>query len=506
MANLWGRISMATIAATTAFVRTWNDPQGMAVRDQFEAQVALYDYRWHLYQNSVFDGALLWANYLHKYGLYRHIRPIYNPTRRLVDFYAGIVYPGVLAIDGKKLPDGTSLAIPLADDVPPALRNAIGQLWQWSNWQTGKGLFVRYGAALGDVAVEVVDEVDRGKVTFDVLWPGLVKELKLDATGNVKRYVLEYEAVDDNGKSYTYRKEVDDETIAEFKDGELFQYDESIDAERANPYGFAPLVWCKHTDLGGDHGIPAIRNVSKIDELNEIASHAHDRAHAVLSSPIMVGGDNVSSLTDAATESKRPATSELANKTSARESVKILKSPNGSMSTIDLPEGEALNYIAKLLEEVEHDHPELTMYNELRAMSQVTGPGAERMIGDAGSYIQDARANYDTQTIKLHQMAIAIAGWRANSGAWGRDLSRQQAAFAPYTLESYAKGDLDFEIMPRPIVPLGKLTPDEQRALMEQGDRGYRDQTKVTLALGGDEQEAAALEAERTPPVPQTPT
>lgn len=494
---------MATLAAATAFRRTWSDPDGIMARQQYAAQQSIYEYRWHLYNNSIFDDAATWYAYRRRYGLYRYIRPLYNPTTRLVDFYAGIVYPGVLAVDAKNLPDGTPLAIPLADDIKPALRNAIGQLWQWSNWQTGKSLMVRYGAALGDVAVEVIDEVDRGKVTFDILWPGWVTALELDGTGNVKSYALEYDATDENGKEYTYRKEVDGARIAEYRDGELYQYDPLIDAERVNPYGFAPMVWCKHTDVGGNYGRPAIRNVNKVDELNEMASHAHDRAHAVLSSPILVAGEGVQSLDSTVTEAKRQATQDLTNPSGGRESVKILKANNGALSTVDLPEGEALNYMTKLLAEIEEDHPELTMYKQLREMSQVTGPGAERMIGDAAAYIVDARANYDMQSIKLFQMAIAIAGWRANSGAWGRTLTQQQLAFKPFDLQSYAAGELDFEIEPRPIVATSKLSADEQRALMDAGDRGYASHVWVSDQITGDgkaqmaqvEQEQAAQQS-----------
>lgn len=500
MANLWGRFSMATQAAAYAFRRAWNDPGGMATRQHFQTQLQAYEYRWHLYQNSIFDDVTTWQAYRRQYGLYRYIRPIYNPVRRLVDFYAGIVYPGVLATDGKKLPDGTPLAIPLAQDIDPQLAGAIGQLWQWSNWQTGKNLMVRYGAALGDVAVEVVDEVDRGKVTFDIIWPGMITELDLDATGNVKRYAIEYDAEDDEGNAYTYKKEVDSRTIAEFRDGELWQYDENIDAERPNPYGFAPLVWCKHTDLGGDHGSPAVRNIGKIDELNEIASHAHDRTHAVLSSPMVVSGKGVQALTSEALEAKRAATADMTNPVAGRESVKVFKAEEGgAVSAVQLPEGEAMGYMEKLLAEIEDDHPELTMYNELRAMSQVTGPAAERLIGDAAAYIQDARANYDTQSIKLFQMAIAIAGWRANTGAWGSSLTRQQQAFASYDLTSYNAGALDFEILPRPLIPsVGKST-DEKRVLMEAGERGFMPREKVIEELGGDPAtDMAKIEVDQT--------
>lgn len=496
MATIWGRFSMATMAAAGTFRRVWADPYTLTTRNQFSSDSNLYAYRWHLYQNDIFEDSTAWAAYRRAFGLYRYIRPVYNPVRRLVDFYAGIVYPGVLAQDGKRLPDGTPLAIPLAQDIDPKLREAIGQLWQWSNWQVGKNLFVRYGAALGDVAVEVVDEVDRGKVTFDIIWPGLIADLELDTTGNVKRYAIEYDAEDEAGKAYTYRKEVDGDWIVELKDGEPYQYDESIDAERRNPYGFAPLVWCKHTDLGGDHGAPAVRNIGKIDELNELASHAHDRAHAVLSSPILVAGKGVQALNSSALEAKRPATQDASDPTAGRESVKILKADDGSMSTVQLPEGEALNYMDKLLSEIEHDHPEVVMYNKLREMSQVTGPGAQSLVGDTAAYVQDARANYDTQSIKLFQMALAIAGWRANSGAWG-SLSRQQQVFTPFSLESYAAGELDFEIDVRPLIPSVKLTPDEQRAEMEKAERGFATRAKTVEALGGEASDLAAIDEER---------
>jgi hypothetical protein len=149
--------------------------------------------------------------------------------------------------------------------------------------------------------------------------------------------------------------------------------------------------------------------------------------------------------------------------------------------------------MTKLIEEIEEDHPELTMYQQLRSMSQVTGPAAERLVGDAASLIDEARSNYDTQSIKLFQMAVAIAGWRANTGAWGNSMSSQQQAFAPFDLESYNQGRLDFEIAARPIVPSMKLSPDEQRAAMEAAERGFKTRAQVVEALGGDPNTDLAL-------------
>lgn len=480
--------------------RAWHDPASIQNRSAYATRTDQYDYLWHWYSGSLFDRLSDWAGYKNSYGLYRQIRAIHNPVERLVDFYAGIIYPGVLAEDGRELPDGVPLAIPLADDTAPELRTAIGQLWQWSNWQVGKSTMCRYGAALGDVFVEIVDEVDRGKVTFDILWPGWVSDLDLDPQGNVKGYTLEWEYEErtnsTNTQTFTYKKTVDDEAIRTYRNNELFEYDE-VPSERDNLYGFAPAVWAKHRDVGYDHGQPALRpsGIVKLDEANSLASHLLDREHQLLAAPIVVSGDNVQSL---ASPAKRGATADLSVPSEDREILKIITAgANGSVHTIVLPEGEVLNHIAQLLDQVEKDHPELTLFDQLRAMSQVTGPGAERLIGDAIIPIQDARANYDQQSIKLFQMATAIAGWRAQSGAWGRSLTRQQQAFLPFNLDSYQRGDLDFTIMPRSLLPESSMERI-QRERMEQSLEADRAGGAGAQAI---ERRITEVEQEETVPV-----
>jgi hypothetical protein len=56
-------------------------------------------------------------------------------------------------------------------------------------------------------------------------------------------------------------------------------------------------------------------------------------------------------------------------------------------------------------------------------------------------------------------MWLAIAGMRANEGRFGwSNLSRRQAAWLPFDLESYRKGHLDFSIQDRGVV---LPTPEE---------------------------------------------
>ena len=88
------------------------------------------------------------------------------------------------------------------------------------------------------------------------------------------------------------------------------------------------------------------------------------------------------------------------------------------------------------------------------------------------------RAQYDSATIKLCQMGIAIAGWRLSTGAWPQP-NRQQAVFAGYDLGSYRAGDLDMAIRSRPLFPPSEneLIAAERRArLTLDADQRYYSQ------------------------------
>ena len=418
---------------------------------------------WAYYDNSAFEDQPAWAAYKATYRLYRQIRSLYNPTRRLVDFYVSAVYPGTLTRDGAPLPDGVPIAIPLAPDTDPALRAACGQLWSWSRWQSGKSVFVRFGAVCGSVLIEVCDEVDDGCVRIAPVWPGLLDDLALDDDGSVAHYTLSYRATDEQGTPYTFRKEVDAQQIRTYQDGVPTGSDGNP-ASYPNPYGFVPAVWCKHRDLGTTWGAPAMHgSYGKVDELNSLASHVHDQVHKVIGAPAVLAGDGgiAPLLGKQQKDGKRPPQSDWADPLDAdREGVLLLRAPAGT--TVhplvgDLNLGEAAATMAMLQTEIESDHPELAMYRELRAMSQITGPAANRVMGDTAGLLQEAQANYDLATSTICCMAVAIGGWRAARGDWGETLTPQQAVFAPFTLDEFRAGALSLDIMPRPLVPATDL-------------------------------------------------
>jgi hypothetical protein len=457
---------MAARAAIAAF----RNPQPASSAESIRSRLNLL---WAYYDNSAFDSVAAWASYRSNHVLYRNIRSIYNPTRRLVNFYVAQVYPGVLSEDATNLPDGIQIAIPFSEDTDDELKTAIAQFWQWSNWQSNNKLMVRYGGATGSCLVEIVDNVERGKITTAVRWPGLLADLAkdespslvLDDVGNVKFYALEYETTDEKGQTYTYRKEVSQESIKEWRD-------ETV-TEEENPYGFVPAVWCKHIDEGwgvdgeGVYGAPAISgSIGKIDELNGLASHTHDHIDKVIESPGIISSDGgvglIQEQASAIATARRAAVDEFAT-ASARSSLKtlqrlLMKAPKGASwvpLTGNLDPEKVIPSMDRLLLEIEHDFPELGMYQELRKMSQVTGPGAARMMGDVYSRVLEVSSNYDTQSIKLFQMAAAIGGFRfrENRDGW-RMRTEAQAKFQFFDLDSYAQGDLNMAIMPRPLIPL----------------------------------------------------
>lgn len=475
--------------ATQAFMRTYAHPEEEAAQAAFAARSASYDTLWAYYTNEAFTDLARWQAYRSRHRLYRNHRSLYNPTRRLVDFYAGAIYPGMVTAAPDRYGDAARLAYPLADATPPALRNALDVLWQWSNWQSTKGVLTRWGAALGDVLIEAVDDLEREKVLPALVWPGHVADLTLDPTGNVKAYRLEYKAVDEREQSYTYAKAVDGDWFRVFREREPVQ-------EWRNEYGFVPAVWVKHADVGGQHGQPALRGIEKVDELNGLVSQAHDNLRKMMGAPLIVASEGV--LSPLYGDEKRGGTAEA--QALGRDEAELLNvwrvAGSANILSVPLDPQAVLGWVERLLGEIEHDHPELTFYQQLRGMGEVSGVAASRLMGDVEGLVLDAQSAYDMQCTKLFQMCIAIAGWRVNTRAWGRaqGLTRAQEVFRPFGLDSYAAGDLDFTILPRPLVPMNekeRMEMERERLALD-GDRSAREETRGLAASVAERLRSAA--------------
>ena len=448
-------------AGVRAAREAWSDPQG---NYNWEAsdRAAFYDLQWDYFSNLVWERLADWATDVKVYRRYPNIKSLYNPVFRTARFYMQEVYPGVLDLPGITLPKGVPSAIPLAQDTDDDMKAAIGQLWQWSNWQVGKDTVVLYDSVLGNCLVEILDQRDRGKVTWDIWWPGHVKDLEVDR-GDVKMFHVEKLVQERDaqgkytGKSYRWGKRVDRERITYYRDGDPYNYGPG--AVLDNVYGFVPACWFRFYDFGELFGQPAIfGSLNKVDRLNDLASMLHDQIAKIVRSPVILAGGSPTPGSAASTAKKleEANTTELARRRATAETgdtggqIEVVTLPQGS-SAISLPINEA-NIIAAMehqLAEIEKDHPEMVTYQMLRERN-ISGVAAREMLGDVNGMLLGVSAGHDMQMVKLHQMSLAIAGENIRTGVW-TNLTSQQALFGPYSLSSYAAGDLDHSIVPRQL-------------------------------------------------------
>lgn len=477
-----GRMSRITIALRSSFSSVFGLLRRLVIRPEdveggsVLGQQPSFTLLWSYYDGTAFDNIGVWSAYRGQNRLYRAMRLLYNPTRRVCDFYAQHVYPGYLAADVSDLPEGVTLAIPLADTVTPDVRTALDVLWSWSNWEVKKNLMVRYGSIAGSVLVEVMDDVDNGMVYLNVVWPAMVSYLDLDPTGVVMAYVIQYMARNDDGTYYHYRKNVDADGIAYFKDDQPFDYGEGETSDL--PYGFIPAVWIKHRDLGTNYGAPAIHAViGKIDELNSLASHIHDQIHKVIGAPVVLWSTGkIGNLFSAKGQEKDGVTQPTDTPDLVREGILMLAGPTGGK--VDSLAGnlqlhEAAEHLTMLLGEIEQDLPEVSMYRELRAMSQVTGPAASRIMGDVVANMDEASTNYDQGSARVFKMALAIGGMRASAGDWG-PLTSEQSAFLPFTLEDLHTGSIPVKITPRALIQMSEVEKLELEQLRDSVKAGVQ--------------------------------
>lgn len=507
------------------FWKSWGNPeQALDVEDQSLRQER-YRRLWDLYTGIAFEDRAAWSNYMRANGLYRQTRQIFDHVFPLVEFYVAHVWPGTLAGDGLTLPDGVPNAIPLGKDTDRQLAAAIGQLWTWWNWQQNKDILVRYTAAVGEMLVELIDDTEKGKITANLVWPGFVRQIELDESGNVKAYVIEYEAWDSEREEFfRYRREVDKASFRTYRNDAPYDYrafarpDESRDrlptfdradgmaadhAEIENPYGFVPACWFRHIPTLGVRGEPACwSTLSQLDELNSLLSHLLDKAHVNLEAPVIVSGNVTAGTLKRAFQSiygsvKRTFTDELEDDRADRETLNVLQGPQGtSVSTIDLRMTDALAVVERIARAIEQKVPEVTLYERLRSMSQLTGPSVIPLLSDVANKASTIASGYDRQLVKLMQMGVAMAGWRANEamGGW-RSLTNAQRKFLPFNLDSFARGDLDVDIVPREIIPISAI--DRARLVIAQKTvLPSMPETKVGELLGFNVDDVAAWVAQ----------
>lgn len=503
--SIWRRI-VSTFAATKEAWETYERTTG------YDDMAARYAERWAIYAGNAYDNAMLRNLRRISPAIYQNTSLVWKHSKGVVNFYAAHTYQGGLSTDGKRLADGTLGAIPIMpevddDEQEANLRRGIGELNKKWNWSQKKSQAPKMAAILGDVLEEIIDDVPSRSVYPQLIWPGYVTHLELDARDNVQAYTLEYDISEEreNGsvQQYRFRKEVTPDEFRYYRDDAPWSDpDGHGGAVQPNPYGFVPAIWSRHESGWDERGIAATDSTRQaLHLINSFLSHGIDHQRKVFFAPVLVKGKVFRPGTTSLDLSRAPRVTNRDGQYTKPASVyaetfdMLAADENASLEAMNFDVGKTLEFIKELKDGVLAEEPEGTFYQELRQMGDVSGVAAERLLGDSVSKAREVRAGHDIQTVKRYQMALSIGGYRANRGDWGaRDqMTRFQAAFLPYDLDSYDRGAMDFTIADRPII----LPTERDRvelAIAKRRDLGLPLKTALREGRYTDDEIAVILE------------
>jgi hypothetical protein len=443
--------------------RQFQDPESETRDLTREQRADVYRTAWFYYRNRMFSRGIDWSYLLAQKELYKLTRPIYNPVTRIVDFYVDNIW------QNPRNEDFESLATPVSEKADEVLLSAIAQLDQWGNFLSEQQKIKRYAAATGNVLIELVDDLEREKVTHKTVWASFVTDIQLNLSGDVTAYTLEYSIYDrDLQRDYTFRKEVTKESFSYFRDDKPFVPEGKTAEVETNIYGFCPAVWIRHTDDGGDFGIPACQSFDKVDDLFEMAALLHDNIGKEINSGKVLGMEEPDSI--------KVITGGTMNKDGSMNPIdprldRVILATKGAVSMADLSGqlklNEARPYLENLLKSFDDDYPELQAASIIRENSQLSGAALERMLTPAQNRLDGAQAGYNQQLIKLRQMQLAVAGMRSRSD-W-KSRTPQQDLFRNFDLTSYGRGDLDFQLKRSTLVQMDES--EAETVLMQKAQR-----------------------------------
>lgn len=426
----------------------------------YMARLLRYEVFWSLYEQNVYRKIHLWAEALKEdYDLYSAVRSVYSPAYRIGEFWAEHLFGGVLdpeAGDGTKRPS----AIPIRTDNPD-LRSVIARVWRWSNWQSQKDVFTRFGGVMGDVGLAVVDDPGRKQVYLKPIHPRIMRDVAKDPQGNVKGYTFEERRPDPRadrplewanevtynevctraGRSVRFQTFLDEDP----HDWRDYAYTDSprVGDDWTEGYGFVPLVVVQHRDMGLEWGWSEYQpSLSKMMELDELVSKLHDQIRKLVECPFLFAG--VGSAEDLAPYYPAPTEDDPAPERT-RWPVFYAQDPKANATPLVAPLDikAVADQALSVLRGLENDHP------ELRADGTDLGDASGRARRVAREQVEarvvSRRAGYDDALVRALKMAVSIGAMKGYPG------------FEAFDAGSYERGDLDFSVGDRPVFAVDAL-------------------------------------------------
>jgi len=458
--SYFDRLWSATMAGYKAFQARMMGTD-LLVSDNFtafESRKLRYAILWAMYENTAYDRMHTWAAaYKNTYGLYKYVRNIYNPSYRVGEFWKAHLLGGTLDLnagDGSQVP--SCLPIVTTDD---NLREAISQVWRWSNWQFKKDILGLWGSILGDGVLKINDRPDKGRVYMQVVHPGKLKDIELDEWGNVKNYILEERRPDPRngrkGSTVTYRevatRDGDAVVYQTYLDDTLYAWSPDQGAEWTEDYGFVPMVVFQHNNVGLDFGWSELYpGLSKYREVDDQASKLHDQIRKIVGAPMLMAGVSkpksaVRVEGETPSEDKpEPGREELPYIYTDKENAKAIP------IVADLNIKDVSENLQSLLKVIESEYPELSadLHN---VNGDISGRALRINRAPAADKVLQRRPNYDDAIVRAQMMSVSIGGMRGY--------------FPGYDLDSFGAGKLEHAIGDRPVFtgdPMDKLEEDKE--------------------------------------------
>ncbi len=476
--------------AALAAYNTFTNPGGAALTKDFGDRVKAFDQARDYYSGARFSRRFgkNWAADLEILQLYKHTRLIYNYVPTVVDFYVDNIWSA--AADE----DNPALVTPVAAGASDELIEAVAQIDQWTNWRAKQKKVKREAGVKGACLVEIIDDLERGKILDKIIKPEHVVSVEMNSSDDVVRYAIAYPAKDEKGEVYTYQKIVTKELFYYFRDDEPFVPPGKTAAIEQNPYGFCPAAYFVHDETEDGNPQGAFTDYDKLDNLNSLASHIDDFVHKAIESPKLIGSEDgkIEPVIGGTKDKDGNITTEDTRRAWA---VFIAE---GAVSVHDLlgnlPLGEAIQIVEMQIKSFEKVYPEIKYEEVISGASDASGIALERRLIPAQNKLDHAAANYDQQLIKLRQMMIAIAGWRTSNG-W-TNLTPAQRKFAAFNLDSYDKGELDFNLKRSLLIEMSEKERLELDGLkLDNANKaaGILPLEKRIALLGFDEKETREL-------------
>ncbi len=455
-------------SAIAAGVQEWNKSSVVkAMETNRERRYEWYRNAWRLYNGDIFialDTKAKGMGLKPGHRIYRETRLLWKHAKVAANFYRDNVYQGFLTEDGRPSENGMASAVPIemagmSKESEQQLRLALGEVWRRTNWQQVKSVRPLYAAIFGECLTEIDDDLQRHTAWAQTIEPEFVKWVVVDAARNVKAYALEYWTTDpDTGDSYKFGKEVTKESFSYFKNDQPFDaYGEGEVV--VNPYGFVPAVWDVHQvgKASEPYGIGVYEDTMQpLAELNSLLSQAIDYQRKPFAMPIMLKGRRILQNGREITASPSPQSADF-----------IDIGENGGAEQVPFDIGKTMELLEFMREGILNENPEATAYEKLRDMTTISGRAAAMLLGDISATLNHTRSGEDDNTRKIHQMQIAIMGYRLQSNHYESPDPRDEV-FRPFNLDSFKAGALNFVIPARPLIP---LTPDDRLDIARQTEQ-----------------------------------